>query len=552
MARLSNGLVIVKKYKISKFMDSSPWGDMYTVVHIETERLLKLIVLATLNTSYKNGIEKLLDNCNEFEGFIHKNIAETIDTGYLDPEKKVPYIITSFNKGDLLSATIKKRFPLGAPFPIVKRVIYSLSRVIDEVKDNFYHGFLNPDSILVTEVGRIKVEDYRYLISCKQDIPVDLISKGNESFLAPEIVSGGDGDFRSDIYSLGVIANKLISGKLLMEDGSPQLKSDTPEAVYETIKKCISPDPDERFQTATEFFEEFKVSIKSKKKKVMSAIMVDLLKNFQDDDEEDKKYMVQKGRLDYGPYSSKQIRERVIDEELFPDNIVVNRTTGFRKILRKHPDFQDFMVEYERRMEIKRREKSEISTQKQEKRQSRTLKLGFIFGLAGIAAIATSIILYKAVIDKSGGRGKKGSGSDDDILVSAGSDSMKKGGRKRGRRRRRRRRRKKGGDNYSVSGSAGKEIKAYAMDNKQLSRAQVNAVVNKSVINKIARKCVPSSGRINIRFQVAGRKGKVSYTSAKLNGKKNKKIARCAHGILKRLKFPKLDTDISGFGGVNF
>ena len=52
--------------------------------------------------------------------------------------------------------------------------------------------------------------------------------------------------------------------------------------------------------------------------------MVDLLETFQEDDEEDKKFMVQKGRLDYGPYSAREIREKAIDEAILPSHIIVH------------------------------------------------------------------------------------------------------------------------------------------------------------------------------------------------------------------------------------
>jgi serine/threonine protein kinase len=555
MPQLSTGLQIGKTFKITGFIKSTHWGEKYLAIHISSSRVVEVHLLNKLIKESAEGVSSIIETVNGFKGVIHKNIVESFGGGYLDPEKKAPYIVSSHIEGDTLREYISKKYPLGAPVAACRLILFHLVKLLGDINGNFYHGSLNPDNVIISKVGRIMVSNFNIVTSAQNYLSLEqLIESENNPFMAPELFDGSTSIF-SDIYGVGVLANYLTSGKTLKEDNSPNLKQNSSPLLVTTITKAISIDPEQRYETPELLHEQLMESLKDRKKGNASVIMVDLLETFQDDDDEDKKFMVQKGRLDYGPYSSTEIRTKAIDELIDPEHIIVNIDSGFRKKLEKHPDFIDFMGEYLRRMELKRREKAEVVVAVKEKQQSRTFKLAIALGVVGIIAIVASMLLYKTVVDSSTKKRRKlfdsGEAEFEVAVKGKGGAKSKKRRRKRRRRRRGGKRRRKRGSKGGGGGSAGDEIKVYALDNVQLTRTQINSIV-KPAIGSIAKSCIPSSGRIYISYQVNGRRGKVAYASAKLNGKKDKKISRCAYRILKKLKFPKLNTDISGFGGISF
>lgn len=556
MARYAKGLVLDRRYEIIDYSGRDQWSEIYRALEKETQILVEIHILENLAASSKSAADELVTLHQELAGFVNRNIVETLGSGYVDPEKKIPYYAYRYIEGETLNDVVLKSYPLGAPVDMVRRIISHLLRMLSDIHGSFYHGYLNPKNIIISSVGRVVVKDFGIIPALRRHMDIlPLINLQDRAFLAPEyFTAGAKYDLKTDIYSVGALANFLLSGKPPRNDHKADLKPDTPEDVIVVLNKALESISSNRFDSVSDMREEVLNTFVRRKKSKASVIMVDLLNSFHEEDEEEKKYMVQKGRLDYGPYSGRDIREKAIEELILPSHIVVNIETGFRKPLEKHPDFEEFMFELQRRMELKRREQAEAMTEVVEKRQSRTLKLAFILGLSLIAAVAVSFLLYKTVIESSGGR--RGGTIKDDSEISIADGSMKAGKKSSMKKRYSRSRRRKSSSSsmgsYGGGTDSGDEIKVYALDSVQLSQTQILTIVNQAVINQIAAACIPSQGRIYISYQISGRNGKVSYTSAKLDGVKNRKIASCAHRILRGLNFPKMNTDISGFGSISF
>ncbi|PKY24738.1 kinase-like protein [Rhizophagus irregularis] len=78
-------------------------------------------------------------------------------------------------------------------------------------------------------------------------------------YIAPEVLRGKPYTRASDIYSLGIIINTIISGKLPFDDRSfdryliidicryglrPEIRDETPQVLKEIIKKCWDENPE--------------------------------------------------------------------------------------------------------------------------------------------------------------------------------------------------------------------------------------------------------------------------------------------------------------------
>src|SRR5690606_2498086 len=96
---------------------------------------------------------------------------------------------------------------------------------------------------------------------------------GTPPYMSPEQFTGKALDQRSDIYSLGIMAYEMLTGKLPFDATTPwqwatehmtaqprpfetlSLSAPIPEPMRRAILRALSKDPAERFSSVTEFVE---------------------------------------------------------------------------------------------------------------------------------------------------------------------------------------------------------------------------------------------------------------------------------------------------------
>lgn len=134
------------------------------------------------------------------------------------------------------------------------------------------HRDLKPENILIHPDGTVKITDFG--IALAEDTP-GFTEKGQligtHEYVSPEYVLTSKADHRSDIYSLGILAFEMLTGSTPFADESlyrsldkkvagkyTPLKDYLPRispALAEVIEKAIAVDPEERYQSAMDFYE---------------------------------------------------------------------------------------------------------------------------------------------------------------------------------------------------------------------------------------------------------------------------------------------------------
>ena len=132
------------------------------------------------------------------------------------------------------------------------------------------HRDLKPANLMITDTGAVKIMDFGI---ARFDGAVHLtqagFTMGTPAYMAPEQLLGGTIDARTDLYALGVIFYRLISGTLPFQGDTPfemaqsQLtdppapigRLDAPAWVHDVVSRALAKDPNHRFQSAHEFQE---------------------------------------------------------------------------------------------------------------------------------------------------------------------------------------------------------------------------------------------------------------------------------------------------------
>jgi CRP-like cAMP-binding protein len=194
---------------------------------------------------------KIISNLN------HRGIIRVYD---VEERFKTLFIIMEHLEGESLNDMRKRlnTLPPGLATNIITQVGRALLYAHEQ---GIVHRDINPDNMFVQNNGRIKLLDFGLACPIGTD---DYQFGGAMSYLAPELLDGEPADQRSDIYSLGITAYELVTGKRPYPEESaanlikmkrsmdiPDLSEEVPgltKNLRRFISKSCIRDPHKRYQ----------------------------------------------------------------------------------------------------------------------------------------------------------------------------------------------------------------------------------------------------------------------------------------------------------------
>ena len=185
-----------------------------------------------------------------------------------------PHICTLHDVGpNYLVMELVEGTPLRGPLPLDRAVEYA-GQILDALdaahRKQITHRDLKPANILVTKQG-VKLLDFGLAKQAEplhetdatltQALTRDGQIVGTLHYMSPEQLQGKETDARSDLFAFGCVLYEMLSGKRAFEGGSAAsviaailerepAPLDLHPPLGRVIKRCLSKDPDERFQTA--------------------------------------------------------------------------------------------------------------------------------------------------------------------------------------------------------------------------------------------------------------------------------------------------------------
>ena len=183
------------------------------------------------------------------------------------------YVVTEYIEGQTLA-----QWMIDNPkpdLPTVRGLIEQIAKGLQAFhRLEMVYQDLKPDNIMIDSTGTVKIIDFgatRVAGVMEIATPIEQINLlGSAAYAAPEYFLGENGSSRSDIFSLGVIAYQMLSGKLPygVEVAKSRTKAAQKKLAYQTvlneereipawiddaIRKAVEPNPFERYEVLTEF-----------------------------------------------------------------------------------------------------------------------------------------------------------------------------------------------------------------------------------------------------------------------------------------------------------
>lgn len=257
-------------YKIIREVHASSRSHVYLAVDIETDTP---VILKAPSIDLRGNPEYL-------ERFMMEDwIARRISSPYvLKPcehtrKRNYLYVATEYIEGQTLTQWL-----IDNPKPgmeAVRGIVEQIARGLQAFhRMEMLHQDLRPENIMIDKTGTVKIIDFgstRVAGLMEIATPVERNHLlGTAQYTAPEYFLGESGTKRSDIFSLGVVAYQMLTGRLpygtqvarsrtraaqrkLRYDPVLDEHREVPAWVDGALRKAVHPNPVERYEELSEF-----------------------------------------------------------------------------------------------------------------------------------------------------------------------------------------------------------------------------------------------------------------------------------------------------------
>jgi len=260
---------LVDDWLVVRALSHGGFGTVYEVRHRvdHTPAALKL-----LHAHLARSPEMLARFDREIRvvrGLHHPNIVELVAAGFSATGQ--PYLCMELLDGENLASLLRRRGPM-APELAVETLAPLCDGLATAHDRGIVHRDIKASNVMVCrappeQLGRVVLLDFG--ISKLSDALAPELTQSNEQLgtpacMAPEQIVGGRVDARTDVYGLGVLFFKMLTGRLPFQHASPKTTqllhlharrppasahAPVPALLDDVLACAMAIDPDERFAT---------------------------------------------------------------------------------------------------------------------------------------------------------------------------------------------------------------------------------------------------------------------------------------------------------------
>jgi serine/threonine protein kinase len=198
------------RYEILRVLGKGAMAVVYEARDPQLERNIAIKTLRQDSLDDPEVVKRFVREARAVATLSHPNIASVYDVGV---EGDIAYLVMELVRGDSLQRYVHSNEPLPAPAAV---------RIIGELLDalsyaharGIVHRDVKPANVLLDDAGHVKLADFGVArVEGPSNKTMVGLVLGTPRFMAPEQLTGGAVGPQTDLFAVGVILYRLLTGR---------------------------------------------------------------------------------------------------------------------------------------------------------------------------------------------------------------------------------------------------------------------------------------------------------------------------------------------------
>lgn len=261
------GRLVDGRYRVRARIARGGMATVYVATDLRLERRIALKVMHGHLSDDTVFQSRFVQEARSAARLADPHVVNVFDQGQ---DGDMAYLVMEYLPGITLRELLREQRRLTIPqaITIMDAILSGLAAAH---RAGIIHRDVKPENVLLAEDGRIKIGDFGLARATTANTATGAQLLGTIAYLAPELVTRGTADARSDIYSLGIMLYEMLVGEQPYKGEQPmqiafQHATDSvprpsvknpgvPEQLDELVLWATEKTPDDRPSDAREMLE---------------------------------------------------------------------------------------------------------------------------------------------------------------------------------------------------------------------------------------------------------------------------------------------------------
>lgn len=199
-------------------------GGMATVYEAIDERLGRTVAIKVMHTQLAKGphreqfVERFRREANSAASIANPHIVQVYDTGEFNG---LDFLVMEYVHG----VNLRHEMNAQGTFSVretLRVVAETLDGLASAHRAGVVHRDIKPENILINDRGHVQITDFGLAKAASQaTLSSTGMLLGTAAYLAPEMIENNQATAQGDLYSVGIMAWEMLTGKVPFDSDNP-------------------------------------------------------------------------------------------------------------------------------------------------------------------------------------------------------------------------------------------------------------------------------------------------------------------------------------------